>query len=136
VRPRSSQIIPLIVCGVILLGGTAVAGEKCDKIIEKFIVSNTRISRDYPDPMERQKLLNTALKELVRNARAVYGPFCSCDELLNSAAALQKHREAWRSPPPGWDPYRFRATNLPLEVEIAREDVRLLMALVTLCNTH
>lgn len=123
-------------CGLILSGGTAAAGERCDKIVEEFVLSNTRISRDYPDPVERRELLNTALNELVKNARAVYGPFCPCDELLNRATALQEHREAWRSPPPGWEPYRFRATYLPLEVEIAREDVRLLMALMSLCNTH
>jgi len=76
------------------------------------------------------------LSDLAKNARAIYGPFCLCDELLSKASALQRHREAWRSPPPGWEPFRMRATYLPLEVEIAREDVRLLMALKSLCDEH
>jgi len=70
----------------------------------------------------------------VRNARSIYGPFFPCDELFNKGIAWQNHKEAWRSPPPGWTPTRFRASFLPLEVEIAREDIRLLLELMSVCN--
>ena len=59
-------------------------------MLEELVLSNTRISRDYPDPVERHELLNTALNELVENARSVYGPFCPCDELLHGEERLLK----------------------------------------------
>ncbi|MBI4962371.1 MAG: hypothetical protein HY913_03770 [Desulfomonile tiedjei] len=136
VKSGLTQIFAIAVFSLTLATGTSAAGEKCHKIIEEFVLTSTRISRDYPNPAERQELLKAALNDLARNARAVYGPFCPCNELLEKAVALQRHREGWRSPPAGWEPRGFRATFLPLEVEIASEDVRLLMDLTSLCNGH
>jgi len=134
VQPRVSRIIPPLVLILVLPGGLASAGEQCEKIVEAFVLSSTRISRDYRDRVERQELLKAARNELVRNARSIYGPFCPCDELFNKGIAWQNHKEARRSPPPGWTPTRFRASFLPLEVEIAREDIRLLSELMSVCN--
>ncbi len=133
---RACQVIQLILCILLFVPATALAGEKCDKIIEVFVLNNTRIFRDYSDPLKRREFYNEALKQLVKDVRSIYGPFCPCDEFLSKAAALQNHREAWRSPPAGWEPNKMRNTFRPLELEIAREDVRLLMELMSLCDEH
>ena len=133
-RLRAIQIIETVLCVLALACGTALAGKKCDKIVEAFVLENVDILRDCADPSERQKLYKRSLEKLIKDARSIYGPFCPCDEFLKKAAALQKQREAWRSPPPGWDPKKFSDTFRPLELELARKDVQLLMDLMRLCD--
>jgi len=103
-------------------------------MVEEFVLDSVNILRDCPDSSERLERYKGALRQLVRDARSIYGPFCPCDQFLTRAAALQNHREAWRSPPPGWDPKKFSDTFRPLEIEIARKDVQLLMELMSLCD--
>jgi len=133
-RLRATQIIEIVLCVLVLECGTAPAGEKCDKIVEAFVLENVGILRDCTDPSERVERYKRSLEQLLKNARSIYGPFCPCDEFLNKAAALQNHREAWRSPPPGWDPKKFSDTFRPLEIELARKDIQLLMELMNLCD--
>lgn len=130
------RTIGIVVCTLSLASGTAAAGMKCDKIVEDFVLMITRISSNVSDPQERDSLQKEALRDLVRNARSVYGPFCPCEEFLTKAEALQKLREAWRSPPTGWEPNKSRADFLPLEIEIAHQDIRLLMQLMDLCKRY
>lgn len=134
--PSIVRTIGIVVCALWLAPGIATAGKKCDKLVEDFVLTTTRISSNVSDPLERENRQREALKDLVRNARSVFGPFCPCDEFLEKAEALQKHREAWRSPPPGWEPNKSRADFLPLEVEIAHQDIRLLMDLMELCKRY
>lgn len=129
-------IIGFLVWAAILVPNAVSAGKKCDAIVDEYVLMITRISSNVSDPQERDRLQKEALKDLIRHARSVYGPFCPCDEFLNRAEALQKHRENWRSPPPGWEPAKFRAEFLPLESEIAHEDIRLLMELMALCDRY
>jgi hypothetical protein len=131
-----ARTIGIVTCALCLASGTATAGKKCDKIIEEFVLMTTRISGNVSDPQERTSLQKEALKDLIKNARSVYGPFCPCEEFLEKAEAFQKHREEWRSPPPGWEPNKSRADFLSLETEIAHEDIRLLMQLMELCKRY
>jgi hypothetical protein len=133
---RAIQIIETVLCVLALSCGTAHAGKRCEKIVEAFVLENVDILRDYVDPSERQERYKRALKRLIRDARTIYGPFCPCDEFLKKATALQKQREAWRSPPPGWDPRKFSDSYRPLEIELARKDVQLLMDLMSLCDNR
>jgi hypothetical protein len=137
IRPRLLRLVScFLACVLVATSGTAYAGKKCDDIITEYVLAITRISTNVSDPQERSILQKDALKELIKNARSIYGPFCPCDEFLNRADAFQEHRENWRSPPPGWEPGKFRADFLPLEVEIAHEDIRLLMHLMRLCKMY
>lgn len=129
-------IVGICLCAVILRPAPVSAGKKCDSMVEEYVLTITRISIDVSDSGERDRLQKEALKDLIRYARSIYGLFCPCDEFLNRAEALRKHRENWRSPPPGWEPAKFRAEFLPLESEIAHEDIRLLMQLMGLCDRH
>ena len=86
---------------LLLTSGSVLAGKKCEKIVEEFVLHSVSILRDCTDPLERSERYKSALRQLAKDARSVYGPFCPCDEFLTRAAALQNHREAWRSPPPG-----------------------------------
>ena len=131
-----ARTIGFIAFALSLASGTAEAGKQCDKIVEDFVLMTTRISSNVSDPQERDHLQKEALRDLVRSARSVYGPFCPCEEFLAKAEALQKLREAWRSPPPGWEPHKSRADFLPLEVEIAHQDIRLLMQLMDVCKRY
>ena len=133
-RPRPLQLIEVVLCVLALACGTAHAGKRCDRIVEEFVLENVGILRDCPDPSERLERYKSSLKKLIKDARSVYGPFCPCDEFLKKAAALQRQRESWRSPPPGWDPKKFSDTFRPLEIEFARRDVQLLMDLLSLCD--
>ncbi len=128
------QVLTAIMWSLLPASGSIWAGNKCEKIVEEFVLNNVNIVRDCADPSERLELYKSALKKLVKDARSVYGPFCPCDEFLTRAAALQNHREAWRSPPLGWDPNKFDDTFRPLEIELARKDVQLLMELMDLCD--
>ena len=135
VRPAiMTAVISVLVA--IIGTGTALAGKKCDRIIEDYVLSITRISSNVSDPFERNRLQKEALRDLIKEARKVYGPFCPCEEFQGKAEAFQKHRENWRSPPPGWEPGKFRTDYLPLEVEIAHEDIRLLRQLMGLCDSQ
>ncbi len=131
---RTVQIIETALCVLALTCGTALGGARCDKMVEAFVLENVVILRDCADPSERLERYKRSLEELLKNARHIYGPFCPCDELLKKASALQNHREAWRSPPPGWDPRKFSDTFRPLEIELARKDVQLLMDLMGICD--
>jgi len=133
-RLQTIQIVVVVLCVLALAWGTAHAGKKCDKIVEAFVLENVGILRDCPDPSERLERYKSSLKKLIKDVRSVYGPFCPCGEFLKKAAALQREREAWRSPPPGWDPKKFSDTFRPLEIELARKDVQLLMDLMSLCD--
>ncbi len=133
-RLRATQIIEIALCVLALTCGPAAGGDRCHKMVEAFVLDNVDILRDCADPSERLERYKRALKQLVKGARSIYGPFCPCDEFLRKGAALQKHREAWRSPPPGWDPKKFSDTYRPLELELARTDVKLLMDLMSLCD--
>ncbi len=124
-----------IIAGSLLMGsGLVSAGNRCEKIVDEFVINNLTIMRDYPDPSERLEQYKRALRDLIKEARGIYGPFCPCDEFLNRAAALQSHRETWRSPPPGWNPKKFDDNFRALEIESARKDVKLLMDLMGLCD--
>jgi hypothetical protein len=133
-RLRSIQIIEIVLCILALACGTALAGKRCDKMLEAFVLEDVGILRDCPDPSERLERYKSSLKKLLQDARSIYGPFCPCDEFLKKASALQNHREAWRSPPAGWDPNKFSETFRPLEIELARKDVQFLMELMSLCD--
>ena len=128
--------IGILAWATIIGSDTASAGKKCDKMVEEYVLSITRISSNVSEPGERNWLQREALKDLIKSARSLYGPFCPCDEFLSKGEAFQKHRENWRTPPPGWEPSKFRADFLPMEVEIAHEDIRLLMQLMRLCESQ
>jgi hypothetical protein len=128
------QLVAAIICLLLLIPGSVLAGKKCEKIVQEFVLNSVSILRDCADPLERLEHYKSALRQLAKDARSVYGPFCPCDEFLSRAAALQNHREAWRSPPPGWDPKKFSDSFRPLEIELARKDVLLMMELMGLCD--
>ena len=110
------------------------AGKKCEKIVEEFVLHSVSILRDCADPLERSERYKSALRQLPKMHALFMDRFARVTSFLTKAAALQNHREAWRSPPPDWDPRKFNDSFRPLEIELARKDVQLLMELMGLCD--
>ena len=104
----------------------------CDAI-EQFVIRNDRIAlNDSTDYAQRQALYKQSLAELIVAARRIFGPFCPCEELAKRAVAHQEHREKYRSPPPGWEP--GDTDYLYSDIQIAREELRLMQSLTQLCH--
>jgi hypothetical protein len=104
----------------------------CDAI-QEYIIRNDRIALDdSADSAQRRELYRQSLGDLIAAARRIFGPFCPCDELVRRAIAHQQHREKYRSPPPGWEPGDI--DYLYSDIQIAREELRLMMSLTELCH--
>ena len=118
---------------MLIVSPDARAQESLCDAIEQFVIRNDRIAlNDSTDSAQRQELYKQSLVELIAAARRIFGPFCPCEELAKRAIAHQKHRERYRSPPPGWEP--GDTDYLYSDIQIAREELRLMESLTQLCH--
>ena len=121
------------VVSMLLVSQDARAQESLCDAIEQFVIRNDRIAlNDSTDYAQRQTLYKQSLAELIAAARRIFGPSCPCEALVKRAIAHQKHREKYRSPPPGWEP--GDTDYLYSDIQIAREELRLMQSLTQLCH--
>lgn len=118
---------------MLLASQDARAQERLCDAIEQYIIRNDGIALDdSSDDAQRRELYRQSLADLIAAARRIFGPFCPCDELAKRAVAHQQHREKYRSPPPGWEPGDI--DYLYSDIQISREELRLMMSLTQLCH--
>ncbi|MCA1960118.1 MAG: hypothetical protein LDL33_04920 [Desulfomonile sp.] len=98
--------------------------------IDEFLENVNKVSLTDPIEDREQRLLSyeIAIRDLVREARRFYGPFCPCSEILRDAMAYIENAERIRTPPPGWDP-KASLQNLLDNTDNARRSLMLQLRL-------
>jgi len=140
---RMTLLSILLLCFITPFGWAGERNEACPTgllpAIEDFLAGVNRVT--IIDPVEdrgrRLHFYDLAVRNLVREARRFYGPFCPCSEILRDAWEYIENAEQRRTPPPGWDP-KAGLQNLINNTDAARRSVMLQLRLTawgwTICT--
>jgi len=142
---RATGLSILLVCFIAATAWGTERNEECPTgllpAIDEFLGSVNSVSLTEPveDRNLRFQSYESAARNLVREARRFYGPFCPCSEILRDAWAYIAHAERIRTPPPGWDP-KAGLRNLLDNTDVVRRAVMLQLHVTAwgwaMCNTN